>query len=373
MRRLLVTFALLGLTLPVLAQNYVTPKGLENVEYKGRMRIVDANPAGNACTLVSEPTALAYHSGTTWTIHTCQSSVWTAVSAGTGDGTHPGLAVDNEIVRFSGTTGKVVQAATSGGPTISDTGTVLIDQDLQVKRGPVYNVKAWGAVCDGATDDTAAIQAAIDAAELVGGTVLVPAATCNITALTIDANHVTLSGTGNNSTLQSTSTTASAITVTSAHVEIRQLVVDGDASRDGTAATTYSEASEAAIDAGKHGISFLPATPTGSHFRLRIIDVNVRDQPDDGIYAKNPEFLYMQNVISQSNGRNGIHLNGKFNSKGISNILDNVRASSNGDKGFYIRGIGYSTLIHPQALSNSGSIQIFVHGGKGVHLINRDV
>ncbi|MDB4947429.1 MAG: hypothetical protein JWM27_78 [Gemmatimonadetes bacterium] len=42
------------------------------------------------------------------------------------------------------------------------------------RGGAVFNVRGFGAVGDGTTDDTAAINAAIAAAELVGGTVLFP-------------------------------------------------------------------------------------------------------------------------------------------------------------------------------------------------------
>jgi len=43
-----------------------------------------------------------------------------------GDVVGPASSLDNEIVRFDSTTGKLIQAYTSGGPTISDTGAVSI-------------------------------------------------------------------------------------------------------------------------------------------------------------------------------------------------------------------------------------------------------
>ncbi len=51
-------------------------------------------------------------------------------------------------------------------------------EQVQDKGGQVYNVKAYGAVGNGSTDDTAAVQSAIDAANTAnGGTVYFPAAT----------------------------------------------------------------------------------------------------------------------------------------------------------------------------------------------------
>lgn len=69
--------------------------------------------------------------------------------------------------------------------------------------GMFYNVKdpAYGAEGDGSTDDTAAIQAAIDAAEVGGGVVFFPPGTYKITdSLTIE-NDLTLLGCGINVTI----------------------------------------------------------------------------------------------------------------------------------------------------------------------------
>jgi len=65
--------------------------------------------------------------------------------------------------------------------------TVINASSIQDKGGQVFNVKAYGATGNGTTDDTAAIQAAINAANTAGGgTIYFPAATYLVAgALTI--------------------------------------------------------------------------------------------------------------------------------------------------------------------------------------------
>jgi len=88
----------------------------------------------------------------------------------------------------------------SGALTVTGDATITQDltvvDDLWVKGGePWFDVKAFGATGDGTTDDTTAIQAALDAAETAGGgTVFVPLGTYAIeTALEIgDFTHLQL-------------------------------------------------------------------------------------------------------------------------------------------------------------------------------------
>ncbi len=71
----------------------------------------------------------------------------------------------------------------------------IVDKRVIVADRYVFNVMDFGAVADGATDDSAAIQAAIDAAEVAGGTVFLPDGTYRITAaLTLTAPDVVLRG-----------------------------------------------------------------------------------------------------------------------------------------------------------------------------------
>lgn len=60
----------------------------------------------------------------------------------------------------------------------------------------VFNVKDYGATGDGTTNDTTAVQAAIDAAEVAGGTVFFPRGTYSCSDLEVAADSVTLRGEG---------------------------------------------------------------------------------------------------------------------------------------------------------------------------------
>jgi nitrous oxidase accessory protein NosD len=94
------------------------------------------------------------------------------------------------------------------------------------RGGAVVNVRHpdFGAAGDGVTDDTAAIQAAIDAAEAAGGgIVFFPAGDYSITGLTVDDN-VRLTGTSD-SVLVLTGAT-DAIHVTGSNVTIDHLALD---------------------------------------------------------------------------------------------------------------------------------------------------
>ncbi len=68
--------------------------------------------------------------------------------------------------------------------------------------GQVFNVKAYGALGDGSTDDTTAIRAAITAATTPGGVVYFPSGTYSTTGALSLPSHVILQGVGNGSVIQ---------------------------------------------------------------------------------------------------------------------------------------------------------------------------
>lgn len=61
---------------------------------------------------------------------------------------------------------------------------------------PAFNIRAYGAMGDGTHDDTAAIQAAITAAQAVGGTVRIPRGLYRLTASLVVSSYVAIEGDG---------------------------------------------------------------------------------------------------------------------------------------------------------------------------------
>lgn len=64
--------------------------------------------------------------------------------SGSGDVVGPSSSVDNSIARFDGTTGKLLQGYTSGAPTISDTGDLILGTGKIYKTGTINMLFAVG-------------------------------------------------------------------------------------------------------------------------------------------------------------------------------------------------------------------------------------
>lgn len=97
----------------------------------------------------------------------------------------------------SGTTGKLplwTGSTTLGDSAFSEDSSKVsssktVEAPIRDKGGQVFNVKAYGAVGDGSTDDTSAIQSAINAAIAAGGSVFFPRGTYVVTSsLTVNGD-----------------------------------------------------------------------------------------------------------------------------------------------------------------------------------------
>lgn len=139
-------------------------------------------------------------------------------------------------IRTDGTLNAYYQKPGTGIPQSDLTSSV---QTILNTSTPTINVKAYGATGDGTTDDTSAIQAAINAVPSSGGTVLLPAGNYIIsTTLTIDKDGTMLTGTGAASVIR-TSNSALGIDVikigngstTRAHCGIRDLRITANSQK----------------------------------------------------------------------------------------------------------------------------------------------
>jgi len=91
--------------------------------------VIDGTPADNE--------VLAYDSASgTWINQTAAEA---GLSGGSGDVTGPAASVDNAIVRFHETTGKVIQDYTSGAPTIGDTGIIQLNANIDINGNILTN------------------------------------------------------------------------------------------------------------------------------------------------------------------------------------------------------------------------------------------
>ena len=225
-----------------------------------------SNAYGNKFTQDDDPTSVA---GGSWTV--CDGDIWYDDSAGGGSAAG-GIVIQDEgsslstiattldfvgsgvVASGTGATKTITISGGSGSSTLSgltDTTiaspvknqTLIYDGSTSKWRNisqSVANVKDYGAAGDNATDDTAAIQAAIDSlsgATYDGGTVYFPAGIYRISsALSIDSadNSITLKGCsthfplgGDGSLIRSTSTTANGIEITnSLSIAIQNLRID---------------------------------------------------------------------------------------------------------------------------------------------------
>jgi parallel beta-helix repeat protein len=176
-----------------------------------------------------------------------------------------------------------------------DTMTGALTAPIKDKAGQVYNVKAYGAVGNGTTDDTAAIQSAINAASSAGGgTVFLPPATyiAHPDVGIIMASNVKLIGVGNSSIIKipdSYNINGDLLQVTNCNgSEVRDILLEGNKShQSGGGVTPYG--------------LFL-STSTNCLIR----GVTAQNFTGDGIQVYNSDNCQVTECYGLSNGYHGI-------------------------------------------------------------------
>jgi hypothetical protein len=212
-------------------------------------------------------------------------------------------------------------------------GTAVQGNDVRVVNAQqylgYYSVTSYGAVGDGTTNDTAAVQAAIDAVPSTGGVVWFPAGTYKLvtSALTLKSN-LTLLGAGKlASIIKQTTTTVSALAgVDVTNLTIRDLQLQGP--------TTGSGNGLILTRSGNPNVRY-----------VRLDNVYVRLFGNDGIQISNCIVSSFDQVVCENNGRHGFYLYGVVaGAAGTSVSMNACYANTNTTTGFNLYNMVYTSL-----------------------------
>jgi hypothetical protein len=209
----------------------------------------------------------------------------------------------------------------------------------------VFNVTDYGALGDGTTDDTTAIQAAVDAAEVSGGTVYFPTGTYVATGLTVTAT-VLLRGDGETSLIKSiTSSTTTILSITGDDVVVERVKLEGNRGQASEArAIDISGATGVRVD----GCTILNAGDTAIQVGTSCVDASITNNRIEtpglsGILFTNGAFRCraLGNYVTGANqsdttGHAGINVLGTNSTAGVviqgnqvkSSLTNGIRASA---------------------------------------------
>lgn len=228
---------------------------------------------------------------------------------------------------------------------------ITISNGKVIKDSLVFNVKDHGAVGNGATDDTAAIQATINLASTSGGVVFLPTGTYNISSsLTLASNTIFL-GAGQGATfIQQNSTTSHALVAADGStIKIQNMRINGPNSGTGM------------------GIRMTLSTATSTPY-ISIEDVMVNGFGSDGINIAVPLASRLTRVTVRNCGGYGFQMVGvNFPTAGAV-ALQACYSFGNTTGGFRLFRLMGSTLQGCSATSSTAGIGYNIDTCDGITL-----
>lgn len=201
------------------------------------------------------------------------------------------------------------------------------------------NVLDMGAVGDGVTDDTLAIQAVIDSIPSSGGTIYFPAGTYIITSALVIKSGINIVGDGPRASIihQNTAAENCFTGVDIIHLNISNIKLEGPNAGTG------------------RGISLTRSLNAATNY-IVLTNLYIRAFGAAGIWISNPIVSTFTNVITESNRGHGFHLVGEAAVAGTSVTFSSCYANNNLGSGYYLDTMAYSTLV---ACASEGHIVDF--------------
>lgn len=318
-------------------------------------------------------------------------------------GTYPNPTVTDDSHAHTGTTlSAIAETAITDGTLLARvgsaetiTGAWTFNAGKLLDKGEiVYDVKAYGALGDNATDDTTAIQAAIDAANAAGGgVVFFPKGTYISTLLTIYSN-LQLIGVGTQASvikLKNTTNTAlirgydwvalsAGDTTGGIHSwSIRNMGLDGNKANNLTNGTGiqvygyhYVLEDVEVYSFRESGISSMwsssspPPGPNGIGMEAKYLRVASHDNEVDGVTFSGPHDSHFTDCLFYYNTAKGFHANSTSKANAVN--LSSCHAYGNSQTyGFYLLSDGANL----NSCTAEGAATAQVHIGANNTFINR--
>lgn len=230
----------------------------------------------------------------------------------------------------------------------------------KITNSGTFNPAAYGALCDGSTDDTASFNSAI-AAATTGGTILVPASASGCflaSALTISGNNVTLQGDGwSYGAQQAPSTLLFA-------AGVNGVVASGNA-------FAIKNIVVKSLDSGANsdiGVHFTGGRPYAEQVTVWSFGGAGFDWDSTG--GKNVDHWYAAALRALSNFGDGFLFVGGTDTNAGTGI--NMDASLNGGIGFNLSssGVNENTFIGPLAATNTGGDYVIAGASSSNYFLN---
>jgi hypothetical protein len=214
-------------------------------------------------------------------------------------------------------------------------GTGAVTRSVESKLQESVSVKDFGAVGDGVTDDTAAIQAAINSVQsLSGGHLYIPEGTYKLSStLNMTPQNCVIEGSGQNSVLNFAACTSGA-----------GIAINGPTVRFELCRFTVTNAFASGISLN-YGATI---SSTNGVSRVNIHDIIINGSGLHGLEMTNTYMAKFYDIESINNAGDGFHLNGNHTSLSFNRCWAGGDSAypngGNQGRGWFINGVIYSTF-----------------------------